>query len=203
MEKTQDAWNESGEPEKVQRMGWKELYLKEDWWAIWLGLGFVIVALMFFANGSSIKWITLVPAIGHADATGKIVAGQWTDFSLIAPYFASHFGQYIAQFVMWLVVFTISIKTLGFKLKQFYPSFLFIYVCSAHIGVTARHAHIQHDRPAEVDGHRVSGGVLYQDGDRADGCDLAIHLDHLGGPRCHRTGLHRFNRDMDGDLFCR
>ena len=144
MGKTQDAWNESGEPEKVQRMGWKELYLKEDWWAIWLGLGFVIVALLFFANGSSIKWITLVPAIGHADAAGKIVAGQWTDFSLIAPYFASHIGQYIAQFIMWLVIFTISIKTLGFKLREFYPSFLFIYVFSIIIFVAGTN-HTVHD----------------------------------------------------------
>ena len=23
-------------------MGWKELYLKEDWWAIYLGLGIVV-----------------------------------------------------------------------------------------------------------------------------------------------------------------
>ena len=39
MGKTQDAWNESGEPQKLQSMGWKEMYLKEDWWAIWLGVG--------------------------------------------------------------------------------------------------------------------------------------------------------------------
>jgi len=141
---TKDAWNESGEKERVHSMGWKELWLKEDWWAIWLGLGFLVVALLFFANGSSIKWITLVPAVGHADATGKIVAGQWTDFSLIAPYFAAHIGQYIAQFVMWLVVFTISIKALGFKLKEFYPSFLFIYVFSIIIFVAGTN-HTIHD----------------------------------------------------------
>jgi len=141
---TKDAWNESGEKERVHSMGWKELWLKEDWWAIWLGLGFLVVALLFFANGSSIKWITLVPAVGHADATGKIVAGQWTDFSLIAPYFAAHIGQYIAQFVMWLVVFTISIKALGFNLREFYPSFLFIYVFSIIIFVAGTN-HTVHD----------------------------------------------------------
>ena len=25
--------------------GWKELYLKEDWWAIYLGIGIVVVSL--------------------------------------------------------------------------------------------------------------------------------------------------------------
>ncbi|MFZ6016606.1 MAG: hypothetical protein ACOYU0_03125 [Nitrospirota bacterium] len=33
-------------------MGWKELYLKEDWWAIYLGVGIVIVAIAFFYGGS-------------------------------------------------------------------------------------------------------------------------------------------------------
>ena len=140
---TEEAWNE-GEDEQIKSMGWKELWLKEDWWAIWLGLGFVIVALLFYANNTSLKWITLVPAIGHADAAGKIVPGQWTDFSLIGPYFAKHFGQYIAQFVMWLAVFTVSIKTLGFKLKEFYPSFLFIYAFSIIIFVAGTN-HTVHD----------------------------------------------------------
>ena len=37
--------------------GWRELWLKEDWWAIWLGLGIVVIAYVAFANGSSIRWI--------------------------------------------------------------------------------------------------------------------------------------------------
>ena len=36
---------------------WRELFLKEDWWAIWLGLGIVLTAYLFFAAGSSIRWI--------------------------------------------------------------------------------------------------------------------------------------------------
>ena len=38
-------------------MGWKELYFKEDWWAIWLGIGIVVIAYLFLpvtrpSNGS-------------------------------------------------------------------------------------------------------------------------------------------------------
>ncbi|MGA9666928.1 MAG: putative sulfate exporter family transporter [Gallionella sp.] len=126
MSNTQESWNESGEPQKVRSMGWKELYLKEDWWAIWLGLGIVIVAYLFFVNGSSIKWISILPP------------GKWTDFSVVTQHFSEHFGQYIAQFVMWCVIFGISIRALRFKLSEFYPSFLFIYIFSIIIFVVGQ-----------------------------------------------------------------
>jgi uncharacterized integral membrane protein (TIGR00698 family) len=126
MSNPQDSWNESGEPQKVRSMGWKELYLKEDWWAIWLGLGIVIVAYLFFVNGSSIKWISILPP------------GKWTDFSVVTQHFSEHIGQYVAQFVMWSVIFGISIRALGFKLSEFYPSFLFVYICSIIIFVVGQ-----------------------------------------------------------------
>ncbi len=31
----------AGQPERRSSSGWNELWLKEDWWAIWLGLGIV------------------------------------------------------------------------------------------------------------------------------------------------------------------
>ncbi len=31
---------------------WHELWRKEDWWAIWLGLGIVVVAYALFVNGA-------------------------------------------------------------------------------------------------------------------------------------------------------
>jgi len=118
MSTTDKAWNESGEGEKVVKsVGWKELYLKEDWWAIWLGLGIVIVAYLFFAQGSSIKWIAVHP-------------GKWSNFSELTSHFTSHIPQYAAQFVMWSIIFSISVKALGYKLAEFLPSFVFIYAFS-------------------------------------------------------------------------
>jgi len=98
-------------------MGWKELWLKEDWWAIWLGLGIVIVAYLFFANGSSIKWIAITP-------------GKWSTVGQASAHFGDHIKQYFAQFILWCIIFGISIKALGYKLSEFYPSFVFIYVVS-------------------------------------------------------------------------
>ena len=57
-----EAWDEAGEePRAAQAKGWNELYLKEDWWAIWLALGIVAVALGAFAGGGSIKAIAVSP----------------------------------------------------------------------------------------------------------------------------------------------
>lgn len=98
-------------------MGWKELYLKEDWWAIWLGLGIVVVALLFFLNGSSIKWIAITPK-------------KWSDFGQLAADFGAHIGQYLTQFVMWLIIFCVSVRVMGHKLGEYIPAFLFVYIAS-------------------------------------------------------------------------
>src|ERR1041385_6882141 len=55
--------------------GWDELWLKEDWWAIWLGLGIVLVAYLLFVNGSSLSWIAVTPA-------------KWSNFGQLGAHFA-------------------------------------------------------------------------------------------------------------------
>ena len=39
-------------PRRIARSSpWAELYRKEDWWAIWIGLGMIAVAVALFAGG--------------------------------------------------------------------------------------------------------------------------------------------------------
>jgi uncharacterized integral membrane protein (TIGR00698 family) len=104
----------------LRSVGWKELWLKEDWWAIWLGLGIVIVAFLFFASGSSIKWIAITP-------------GKWSTFDALFSHFTAHITQYIAQFILWLIIFSVSVRTMGMNLGEYIPSFIFIYVMSVII----------------------------------------------------------------------
>jgi hypothetical protein len=66
----------------------------------------VVVAFFFFASGSTIKWIAIAPA-------------KWSAFGQLVSHFASHVGQYIARFVLWSVVFCVSLKALGFKPGEF------------------------------------------------------------------------------------
>jgi uncharacterized integral membrane protein (TIGR00698 family) len=103
-----------------QPLRWRELWLKEDWWAIWLGLGIVLVAYLFFANGASIKWLTVTPA-------------KWSTLSQLGAHFAGNYLRYIAQFVAWLAVFTVALSALGYKAREFIPSFVVLYLISVLI----------------------------------------------------------------------
>ena len=102
--------------------GWRELWLKEDWWAIWLGLGIVIVGYALFANGASLKWIAVTPE-------------KWSSLDQLGSHFAANAPRYLAQFVAWLAIFTAALTALGFAARDFVPSFVFLYVVSVLIFV--------------------------------------------------------------------
>jgi uncharacterized integral membrane protein (TIGR00698 family) len=99
---------------------WRELWLKEDWWAIWLGLGIVVVAYGFFANGASIRWIAVTPA-------------KWSTLPQLGAHFAANWDRYLVQLLAWLAVFSLALTALGHKARDFIPSFLILYVLSVAI----------------------------------------------------------------------
>ena len=98
--------------------GWQELWSKEDWWAVWLGLGIVILACALFHAGSTFfSWIAVAPA-------------KWSTFPQLEDHFSKSAGRYAAQFGAFLILFTIATSFIGQKAKAFIPSFLFIYIVS-------------------------------------------------------------------------
>jgi uncharacterized membrane protein YadS len=100
--------------------GWRELWLKEDWWAIWLGLGIVVIGYVAFANGLSIRWIAVTPA-------------RWSNFAQLGAHFAGNIDRYVVQFVAWLVVFSLALAALGYKAREFIPAFVFLYLASVAV----------------------------------------------------------------------
>jgi uncharacterized integral membrane protein (TIGR00698 family) len=101
---------------------WRELWLKEDWWAIWLGLGIVAIAYAFFADGGSIRWIAVTPP-------------KWTSFDQLRTHFTGNYDRYIGQFAAWLVIFSFALTRLGHRLRDFLPSFILLYALSVGIFV--------------------------------------------------------------------
>src|ERR1700741_2552989 len=78
---------------------------QEDWWAIWIGLGLVAVAVLLVANGSRIK--------------GEAVAQL-----------SAHATQYLALYALWAVFLGIGTTALGFSPARFLPAFTLVFIVS-------------------------------------------------------------------------
>ncbi|AOJ11969.1 hypothetical protein WS71_26295 [Burkholderia mayonis] len=101
---------------------WRELISKEDWWSIWIGLGLVLVAYVLFAGGGSIRGLAVAPA-------------KWSSIGQAARDLGAHLPNYVALFVVFGALFSISIAALGQKLAHFVPAFAIVFVVSILIFV--------------------------------------------------------------------
>jgi uncharacterized membrane protein YadS len=99
---------------------WRDLLRKEDWWAIWIGLGLIAVAVALFTAGSSIKWIAVAPQ-------------KWSHLAEVTQQLKQHGLQYAALFVLWAVAFGIGAAALGIKITRFLPAFLLVYLAAGSI----------------------------------------------------------------------
>jgi len=92
----------------------------EDWWAVWLGLGFTALAYGLFASGSSISWLAVAPA-------------KWTSLSRLSQQLWADAPRYAALYGVWLALFSLATTVLGFKPRAFVPAFTLVFVLSVAI----------------------------------------------------------------------
>jgi uncharacterized integral membrane protein (TIGR00698 family) len=110
------------ENKTVPTGGISDLWKKEDWWAVWLGMGIVIVALIFWAMGGSLKAIAVsVPS--------------YDVFSAVPEFFGASLGSLLALFVVFLAVFSLAIKLLGHKLSEFIPGFIILFLMAVLVQI--------------------------------------------------------------------
>jgi len=96
------------------------LFQTEDWWAVWIGLGLIVVAYLLFLSGTSIKWLAIAPA-------------RWTSVSAAIGDFSAHLPNYLSLFVVFAIVF--GLATLGLKrsVAHFLPGFIAVFIVSGVI----------------------------------------------------------------------
>ncbi len=94
-----------------------KLWKTEDYWAVWLGLGIIILALVAFWSGRSISGWAVTP-------------GGWSDLSTLASDLASQFGGYLTIFILFGVVFTASMAIMGHKVSEYLPGYILLFVGS-------------------------------------------------------------------------
>src|SRR5208282_3821872 len=103
-----------------QPMGLKALWLKEDWWAIWIGLGIVLLGIVLFLNGSTaLKSLAINP--------GGV---KWVTFDQLINHFAANAGNYAVQFVVFAAILGITCAIMGINLGRFLVGFIFLYLLS-------------------------------------------------------------------------
>ncbi len=107
----------AGQPARRGASGWNELWLKEDWWAIWLGLGIVLIGLVLFRYGASWRWVAVTPV-------------KWTSFAQLGAHFADNWQRYLVQFALWAAAFSLALRAMGRRPREFLPAFAFVYVLS-------------------------------------------------------------------------
>lgn len=96
---------------------WQELWRKEDWWAIWIGLSVVLASCLLFWSGASLRWLAVLPP-------------RWSSPAQVLGDLAANWQRYLAQFLFWAAAFSLALSFLGQKVRAFLPAFALLYVAA-------------------------------------------------------------------------
>jgi len=98
----------------------QKLWKTEDYWAVWLGLGIVFLALAAYFSGSSIVSWAVKP-------------GGWANLGGLTADIAKNLPHYLAIFAVFGTVFTLSMAVMGRNIRQFIPGFIILFLGSTAI----------------------------------------------------------------------
>jgi uncharacterized membrane protein YadS len=126
-----------GLPLPVQETLWTDLIRKEDWWAVWIGLGLIGVAIAKFASGGSLQWIAVAPQ-------------KWSEVGELAGQLRPQTIRYLALFLLWAVLFGTGAAAFGLKFSKFLLAFVPLFAVAAAIyclGLWVQAAHYNLEPP--------------------------------------------------------
>ena len=97
--------------------GIEKLWKTEDWWSVWFGMGLVLFALAAFWSGGSIQGWAVTPP-------------KWTHPLAVPQDLAQHAAGYLAIFLLFGVVFSLSMAIMGHSPRRFVPGFILLFAGS-------------------------------------------------------------------------
>lgn len=107
-----------------QRLGGRtELLKKEDWWAVWLGLGIVLIAIAVWSTGS-----LLVKSIA-------VSFPAWSAFGKLTAYLSLNIGNLLLLYMAFMILFSVAAKFLGYPLRQYVAGFTVLFVLAVVVTI--------------------------------------------------------------------
>ena len=110
-----------------RRSSWSALYRLEDWWAVWLGLGIVVVAILFVHWGSTLKPLAVAPP-------------RWSEPGPLLAHYASNWSWYLALYLVFGVLFVVSGAIMGLRVREYAAGYSVIFGASLVILALSRSA---------------------------------------------------------------
>jgi len=98
----------------------KKLWRTEDYWAVWLGLGIVLLSLAAYWYGSTIKGWAVTP-------------GEWSTLPQLVDDLSRHASGFLSVFLVFGVVFAFSMAVMGHSLRQFVPGYVVLFLGSTAV----------------------------------------------------------------------
>lgn len=107
---------------KTNGVGLKALYLKEDYWAVWIGLATIVIGLIVWAAGGNLKWLSVsIPS--------------YTNFADMPALVAPVLPKALVLFVVLATVFSCAMKIMGHQVSTFLKGFTLLFVMAVIVQI--------------------------------------------------------------------
>lgn len=110
----------SAETRKTGKMS--NLWLKEDYWAVWIGLGVILIGLLGYKMG-----FTLQPLAAKFES--------YDAFGVVPGLLASGVSNLFVLFICLSIVFSIAVKIMGHSISQFMMGFVILFLLAVFVQV--------------------------------------------------------------------
>ena len=120
-----------------RQSAWSGLFRLEDWWAVWIGLGLILVAAGLQGSGVSVKWLAVAPQ-------------KWSHLADVITQLQQNGVRYAALLLFWATVFGAGATALGIHTGRFVGAFAVLFAVTLPIyflGLWDQSAHYNLEPP--------------------------------------------------------